>query len=75
MMMSTCHHNPLARKDPELDDHDARCPVQHNRHGKDGHRRREVRNNDDAFHKLKFKIPLFDDKYDPDALYFLEIGY
>jgi hypothetical protein len=51
----------------ELDDHDARRPVQHNYHGRDGHRRREVRNNDDAFHKLKFKIPPFDGKYDPDA--------
>jgi hypothetical protein len=53
--------------DSELDDHDACCPVQHNRHGRDGHRRCEVRNNDDAFHKLKFKIPPFDGKYDPDA--------
>jgi hypothetical protein len=52
--------------DLELDDHDARHPVQHNRHGRDGHRRCEVRNNDDAFHKLKFKIPHFDGKYDPD---------
>jgi hypothetical protein len=50
--------------DSELDDHDARRPVQHNRHGRDGHRRREVCNNDDAFHKLKFKIPPFDGKYD-----------
>jgi hypothetical protein len=32
-----------------------------------GHRRCEVRNNDDVFHKLKFKIPPFDGKYDPDA--------
>jgi hypothetical protein len=31
------------------------------------HQRREVHNNDDAFHKLKFKIPHFDGKYDPDA--------
>jgi hypothetical protein len=53
--------------DSELDDHDARHPVQHNRHGRDGHRRHEVRNNDDVFHKLKFKIPHFDGKYDPDA--------
>jgi hypothetical protein len=53
--------------DSVLDDHDTRRPVQHNRHGRDGHRRREVRNNDDAFHKLKFKIPPFDGKYDPDA--------
>jgi hypothetical protein len=27
----------------------------------------EVRNYDDAFHKLKFKIPPFDGKYDHDA--------
>jgi hypothetical protein len=53
--------------DSELDDHDACHLVQHNRHGRDGHRRREVRNNDDAFHKLKFKIPPFDGKYDHDA--------
>jgi hypothetical protein len=53
--------------DSELDDQDARCPVQHICHCRDGHRRREVRNNDDAFHKLKFKIPPFDGKYDPDA--------
>jgi hypothetical protein len=53
--------------DSELDDHDARRPVQHNRHGRDGHRRCEVRNNDDAFHKLNFKIPPFDGKYDLDA--------
>jgi hypothetical protein len=53
--------------DSELDDHDTRRPVQHNRHGRDGHRRREVCNNDDAFHKLKFKIPPFNGKYNPDA--------
>jgi hypothetical protein len=53
--------------DSELDDHDACRPIQHNRHGRDDHRRREVRNNDDAFHKLKFKIPPFDGKYDHDA--------
>jgi hypothetical protein len=53
--------------DSKLDDHDARRLVQHNRHGRDGHQRREVWNNDDAFHKLKFKIPPFDGKYDPDA--------
>jgi hypothetical protein len=53
--------------DSKLDDHDARHPVQHNRHGRGGHRRCEIRNNDDAFHKLKFKIPPFDGKYDPDA--------
>jgi hypothetical protein len=38
--------------DLELDDHDTCHPVQHNHHDRDGHRRREVRNNDDAFHKL-----------------------
>jgi hypothetical protein len=53
--------------DSELDDHDTRRPVQHNHHGRDGHRRREVCNNDDAFHKLKFKIPPFNGKYNPDA--------
>jgi hypothetical protein len=53
--------------DSELDDHNARRPVQHNHHGRDGHRRREVRNNDGVFHKLKFKITHFDGKYDPDA--------
>jgi oligoendopeptidase F len=31
-----------------------------NRRGMGGFRRREVRNNDDAFSKIKFKIPLFD---------------
>jgi hypothetical protein len=51
----------------ELDDHDARRPVQHNRHGRGDHRRREVSNNDDVFYKLKFKVPPFDGKYDPDA--------
>jgi hypothetical protein len=53
--------------DSELDDHHAHRLVQHNCHGRDGHRRREVHNNDNAFHKLKFKIPPFDGKYDPDA--------
>jgi hypothetical protein len=51
----------------ELDNHDAHHPAQHNHHGRGGHRRREVRNNDDAFHKLNFKIPPFDGKYDLDA--------
>jgi hypothetical protein len=53
--------------DSEIDDHDARHPVQHNRYGMGGHRRREVCNNDDAFHKLKFKIPPFVGKFEPDA--------
>jgi hypothetical protein len=51
----------------ELDDLDAHRLVQHNHHGRDGHRRHEVRNNDDAFHKLNCKIPPFDGKYDHDA--------
>jgi hypothetical protein len=53
--------------DSELNNHDAHHPVQQNHHGRGGHRQCEVRNNDDAFHKLKFKIPPFDGKYDPDA--------
>jgi hypothetical protein len=53
--------------DSELDDHDARRSVQHNHHGRGGHQWREVRNNDDVFLKLKFKIAPFDAKYDHDA--------
>jgi hypothetical protein len=53
--------------DSELSNYDARRPTQHNHHGRCGHRSYEVRNNDDVFHKLKFKIPPFDGKYDPDA--------
>jgi hypothetical protein len=53
--------------DSELHNHDARRSTQHNCHGRGGHRRCEVRNNDDAFHKLKFMMPPFVDKYDPDA--------
>jgi hypothetical protein len=53
--------------DSKLDDHDAHRPVQYNHHGRGGHQRCEVCNNDDAFHKLKFEIPPFDGKYDPDA--------
>jgi hypothetical protein len=53
--------------DSEPDNHDACRAAQHNHHGRGGHRWREVRNNDDTFHKLKFKIPPVDGKYDPDA--------
>jgi hypothetical protein len=53
---------------------DARRLAQHNHHGRGGHRRHEVRNNDDAFHKLKFKIPPFDGKYDFDAYISWELG-
>jgi hypothetical protein len=35
--------------DSELDNHDAQRSVQHTRHGRGGHRRCEVRNNDDVF--------------------------
>jgi hypothetical protein len=55
--------------DSEHDDQDARRSVQHICHGRDGHRRREVRNNDDAFHKLKFKIPSFDGKMIPMLIF------
>jgi hypothetical protein len=53
--------------DSELDDHDTHHLVQHNRHGRHGYRWREVHNDDDAFHKIKFKITPFDGKYDPDV--------
>jgi hypothetical protein len=53
--------------DSELDNYDAHHPAQHNRHGRGGQQRREVHNNDDAFHTLRFKIPPFDGKYDHDA--------
>jgi hypothetical protein len=32
-----------------------------------GFRQREVHNNDDAFSKIKFKIPPFGGTYEPDA--------
>jgi hypothetical protein len=38
-----------------------------------GFRRCEVHGNDDAFSKVKFKIPPFDGKYDPDAYIIWEI--
>jgi hypothetical protein len=44
--------------DSELDNYDPHRQAQHNFHGRGGHRRREVRNNDNAFHKLKFNVPL-----------------
>ena len=54
--------------DTEVEDQD---PIHrrlcHNRRGMGGHRRHEVHGNDDAFSKIKFKIPPFDGKYDPDA--------
>jgi hypothetical protein len=39
-----------------------------------GFRQHEVLGNDDAFSKVKFKIPLFDGKYDPDAYITWEIA-
>jgi len=36
-------------------------------------RRRDVQNNDDAFGKIKFNIPPFDGKYDPNAYITWEI--
>jgi hypothetical protein len=52
--------------DTEVEDRDQRRPC-HNRRGTGGHRPREVHNNDNVFSKIKFKIPSFDGKYDPDA--------
>ena len=62
--------------DTEHDSHDTRdrCRLHHNRRGMGGHRRREVPNNNDAFSKIKFKIPPFDGKYDPDAYITWEIA-
>jgi hypothetical protein len=37
-------------------------------------RQRDVRYNDDAFGKIKFKIPPFDGKYEPDAYITWEIA-
>jgi hypothetical protein len=58
--------------DTEHDDHDTRDRrrLRHNRRGMGGHRRCEVPNNNDAFSKIKFKIPPFVGKYDPDAHFF-----
>jgi hypothetical protein len=62
--------------DTEHDDQDTRDRrrLRHNRRGMGGNRRREVHNNDDAFSKIKFKIPPFDGKYDPDAYITWEIA-
>ena len=62
--------------DSEQDDQDAhdRRRLRTNRRGMGGYRRREVHNNDDAFSKIKFKIPPFDGKYDPDAYITWEIA-
>ena len=62
--------------DTKHDDRDTceRHRLRHNRRGMGGNRRREVHNNDDAFSKIKFKIPPFDGKYDPDAYITWEIA-
>ena len=44
------------------------------RRGMGGHRWCEVPNNNDAFSKIKFKIPPFDGKYDPNAYTTWEIA-
>jgi hypothetical protein len=55
--------------DTEQDEQDARhrWRLRTNRRGMGGFRWREVRNNNDAFSKIKFKIPPFDGTNDPDA--------
>ena len=61
--------------DTEVEDQDPiHRRLRHNRRGMGGHRRHEVHGNDDAFSKIKFKIPLFDGKYDPDAYITWEIA-
>jgi hypothetical protein len=62
--------------DTEQDDQEApnRRRLRTNRRGMGGFRRREVHGNDDAFSKVKFKIPPFDGKYDPDAYITWEIA-
>ena len=62
--------------DTEQDEQDAhnRQRLRTNRRGMGGHSRHEVHNNDDAFSKIKFKIPQFDGKYDPNAYITWEIA-
>ena len=50
--------------DTEVEDRGQRR-LRQNRRGMGGQRPREVHNNDNAFSKIKFKIPSFDGKYDP----------
>ena len=52
--------------DTEVEDQ-AQRRLRRNRRGMGGQRPHEVHNNDIAFSKIKFKIPSFDGKYDPDA--------
>jgi hypothetical protein len=62
--------------DTKQDEQDARHRrrLRINRRGMGGFRHREVRNNDDCFSKIKFKIPPFDGTYDPDAYITWEIA-
>jgi hypothetical protein len=62
--------------DTEQDEQDAchHCQLRTNQRGMGGFRCREVRNNDDAFSKIKFKIPPFDGTYDSDAYITWEIA-
>jgi hypothetical protein len=55
--------------DTEQDERDAhhRQRLCTNRRGMGGFRRHKVHNNNDAFSKIKFKIPPFDGTYDPDV--------
>jgi transposase InsO family protein len=60
--------NSRAEYSADTEDEDrARRRRRQNRRGMGGARPREVHNNDNAFSKIKFKIPSFDGKYDPDA--------
>ena len=59
--------------DTEHDDREARLRRRLHRNRERMGRQREVRNNDDAFGKVKFKIPPFDGKYNPDAYITWEI--
>jgi hypothetical protein len=62
--------------DTEQDDQEApnRWWLCTNRRDIGGFCRSEVHGNDDAFSKVKFKIPPFDGKYDPDAYITWEIA-
>jgi hypothetical protein len=62
--------------DTKQDDQEApnRRRLRTNRRGMGGFHRREVHGNHDAFSKVKFRIPSFDGKYDPDAYITWEIA-
>ena len=60
--------------DTEHDDREARLRRRLHRNRERMGRQREVRNNDDAFGKVKFKIPPFDGKYNPNAYITWEIA-